>query len=88
MIPIGVTGAEDFVIWNKRKMKLNQTLMDEIACALDMRKKNGDPVWDDDTEVQVQIAGTFAADKFIVLKKVTPKEESNPNPELKGHHSV
>ena len=50
MIPIGVTGAEDFVIWNKRKMKLNQTLMAEIACALDMRKKNGDPVWDDDTE--------------------------------------
>jgi len=69
-------------------MKLNQTLIDEIACALDMRKKNGDPVWDDDTEVQVQIGGTFAADKFIVLKKVTPKEESILDPELKGHHSV
>ncbi len=69
-------------------MKLTQNLIDEIACALDMRKKNGDPVWDDDTEVQVQIGGTFAADKFIVLKKVTPKEESILDPELKGHHSV
>ena len=33
-----------------------------------MRKKNGDVIWSDDDEIEVQIAGVFANDKFIVIK--------------------
>ena len=68
-------------------MKLTDELRAEIECALDMRKKDGSPVWNDESEVQVQIAGTFAADKFIVLKKVTPKDNSILDPNLKAHHT-
>ena len=50
-------------------MKLTDELRAEIECALDMRKKNGDNVWEDGTELEVKIAGTFAGDKFIVIKK-------------------
>ena len=67
-------------------MKLTEELLSEIECALDMRKKDGSPIWNDEDEIQVQIAGTFAADKFIVLKKVTPRVESTADPSLKGHH--
>lgn len=67
-------------------MKLTEELCSEIECALDMRKKDGSPIWNDEDEIQVQIAGTFAADKFIVLKKVTPRVESTADPNLKGHH--
>lgn len=68
-------------------MKLTDELRAEIECALDMRKKDGSPVWNDDTVIQVQKAGTFAGDKFIVLKKVTPKDNSILDPNLKAHHT-
>jgi hypothetical protein len=71
-------------------MKLTQDLIDEIACAMDMRKKNGDPVWEDGDEVRVEIAGTFAADKFIVLKNKTKSPVISSLPmdrEHKPHHS-
>ncbi len=48
-------------------MKITQKIIDDLEKALDMRKKNGDPVWDDGDEIQVCVAGTFAADKFISL---------------------
>ena len=49
-------------------MKLTKELIAEIECALDMRKKNGDVIWSDDDEIEVQIAGVYANDKFIVIK--------------------
>ena len=52
-------------------MKLTKELIAEIECALDMRKKNGDVIWSDDDEIEVQIAGVFANDKFIVIKNRT-----------------
>ena len=33
-----------------------------------------------------KIAGTFAADKFIVIKRKEARVESNPDPDLKPHH--
>jgi hypothetical protein len=36
-----------------------------------MRKKNGDVIWSDDDDIEVQIAGVFANDKFIVIKNRT-----------------
>ena len=36
-----------------------------------MRKKNGEEIWNDGDEISVNIAGTFAADKFITLTNKT-----------------
>ena len=52
-------------------MKLTDELIAEIECALDMRKKNGEVSWGDDDDIEVQIAGVFANDKFIVIKNRT-----------------
>ncbi len=52
-------------------MKLTDELIAEIECALDMRKKNGEVIWGDDDDIEVQIAGVFANDKFIVIKNRT-----------------
>ena len=48
-------------------MKITQKIIDDLEKALDMRKKNGDPVWDDGDEIEVCVAGTFVADKFITI---------------------
>ena len=45
-------------------MKITQKIIDDLEKALDMRKKNGDPVWEDGDEIDVCIGGTFAADKL------------------------
>ena len=52
-------------------MKITQKIIDDLEKALDMRKKNGEPVWDDGDEISVNIGGTFAADKFISLTNKT-----------------
>ena len=48
-------------------MKLTDKLIAEIKCALDMRKKNGDVIWEDGDDIEVCIAGTFVGDKYISL---------------------
>jgi hypothetical protein len=48
-------------------MKLTKELIAEIECALDMRKKNGDVIWEDGDDIEVCIAGTFVGDKYISL---------------------
>ena len=64
-------------------MKLS--LYDEIALALDTRKKNGESVFDQNN-LEVKVAGTFAGDKFIVIKHKEARVESNPDPNLKPHN--
>ena len=54
-------------------MKITQKIIDDLEKALDMRKKNGDPVWEDGDEIEVCVAGTFAADKFIVIANASKK---------------
>ena len=49
-------------------MKLTQELIDQIQQAMNHTKKNGNINWEDGDEIKVQLAGTFAADKFIVIK--------------------
>ena len=61
-------------------------LLEQVQKALDTRKKNGDLVFDQDN-LEVKVAGTFAGDKFIVIKTPTPRMESNPDPDLKPQHS-
>ncbi len=48
-------------------MKLTQKIIDDIEKALDMRKKDGTPVWKDGDEVEVCTAGTFVADPDLAL---------------------
>jgi len=48
-------------------MKLTDELRVQIERALDMRKKNGEEIWEDGDEIEVKIAGTYVADKFITL---------------------
>ena len=63
-------------------MKITQKIIDDLEKALDMRKKNGDPVWDDGDEIDVCVGGTFAADKFISLPNRTknPVVSAEPHP--------
>ena len=49
-------------------MKLTQEMIDEIQELMNHTKKDGTMNWVDGEELQINLAGTFAADKFIVIK--------------------
>ena len=63
-------------------MKLTQEIIDQIQEAMNHTKKNGDVNWQDGDEIEVNIAGTFAADRFIVIKNKTkdPVVSAAPHP--------
>ena len=63
-------------------MKLTQEVIDQIQEAMLHTKKNGDINWQDSDEIEVQLAGTFAADRFIVIKNRTkdPVISAKPHP--------
>ena len=48
-------------------MRLTQKVIDEIQLAMTHTKRNGETNWKDGDEIEVQLAGTFAADKFISI---------------------
>ena len=52
-------------------MKLTNKVIDQIQEAMNHTKMNGDTNWQDGDEIEVNLAGTFAADKFIVIKNIT-----------------
>ena len=52
-------------------MRLTQKVIDEIAVAMQHTKKDGTVNWKDGDDIEVQLAGTFAADKFITLTNKT-----------------
>ena len=52
-------------------MRLTQDIIDKIAVLMQHTKMNGEVNWKDGDEIEVQLAGTFAADKFIVIKNVS-----------------
>ena len=64
-------------------MILTQKVIDEIQVAMRHTKKNGDLNWQNGDEIEVQLAGTFAADKFIVIKNVS-KNPVVPTPPHEG----
>ena len=49
-------------------MKLTKEIIDQIQEAMLHTKKDGSVNWKDGDEIEVQLAGTFAADRFIVIK--------------------
>ena len=65
-------------------MKLTQELIDKIQEAMLHTNLKGEINWKDGDDIEVQIAGTFAKDKFIVLKNATknPFENAQPHPHL------
>ena len=48
-------------------MKLTNEVIDQIQEAMNHTKKNGDLNWQDGDEIEVNLAGTFAGDKFITI---------------------
>ena len=63
-------------------MKLTQELIDQIQEAMLHTKKDGSINWKEGDEVVVQLAGTFAADRFIVIKNKSknPVVSAEPHP--------
>ena len=52
-------------------MKITKQIIADLEKALDTRKKDGTPIWDDGDEIEVCVAGTFVADKFITITNKT-----------------
>tara|TARA_B100000965_G_C19125811_1_gene555297 strand:- start:219 stop:398 length:180 start_codon:yes stop_codon:yes gene_type:complete len=52
-------------------MKLTQDVIDEIQSAMLHTKMNGDMNWLDGDKIEVCLAGSYAADKFIVIHNRT-----------------
>ena len=52
-------------------MKLTKEIIDQIQEAMLHTKKDGSINWKDEDDVVVQLAGTYAADRFIVIKNYT-----------------
>ena len=48
-------------------MKITKQIIKDLEKALDTRKKDGTPIWDDVDEIEVCVAGTFVAVKFITV---------------------
>ena len=63
-------------------MKLTQELIDKIQEAMLHTNLKGEINLKDGDDIEVQIAGTFAKDKFIVLKNTSknPWEPAQPHP--------
>ena len=63
-------------------MKLTKEITDKIQEAMLHTKMNGDINWQDGDEIDVNLAGTFAADRFIVIKNKTknPVVSAAPHP--------
>lgn len=54
-------------------------MIDKIQEAMKHTKKNGDVNWQDGDEIDVCLAGTFAADRFIVIHNRTKSSTSKHN---------
>ena len=65
-------------------MKLTQDLIDKIQEAMLHTNLKGEINWKDGDEIEVNLAGTFAADKFIVIKNKTkdPVVSAAPHPDF------
>ena len=63
-------------------MKLTQEIIDQIQEYMNHTKMNGDLNWLDGDDIEVNLAGTFAADKFIVIKNASKKPwvKAKPHP--------
>tara|TARA_R100000278_G_scaffold109753_1_gene86829 strand:- start:820 stop:1083 length:264 start_codon:yes stop_codon:yes gene_type:complete len=65
-------------------MRLTQKVIDEIQLAMQHTKMNGELNWKDGDEIEVSVAGHYAADKFIVIhnRSKNPYVPSPPHPDF------
>ena len=65
-------------------MRLTEDVINKIAVLMQHTKKDGTVNWKDGDEIDVQLAGTFAADKFIVIKNKSkdPVVPTPPHPDF------
>ena len=63
-------------------MILTQAMIDEIQELMNHTKKDGTTNWIDGDDIKISLAGTFAADRFIVIKNRTkdPVVSAEPHP--------
>ena len=54
-------------------MKLTQEMIDQIQELMNHTKKDGTMNWIDGEEIEINLAGTFAADRFIVINNRSKK---------------
>ena len=52
-------------------MKLTQELIDKIQEAMKHTNLKGEINWKDGDDIEINVAGTFAKDKFIVIKNAS-----------------
>ena len=64
-------------------MRLTEDVINQIAVLMQHTKMNGEVNWKDGDDIEVQLAGTFAADKFIVIKNKS-KDPVVPTPPHEG----
>ena len=64
-------------------MELTPEIIEKIQEAMRHTKKDGTVNWKDTDEIEVNLAGTFAADRFIVIKNKTkdPVISAQPHPD-------
>ena len=60
-------------------MKLTQEMIDKIQELMNHTKKDGTMNWIDGEEIKISLAGTFAADRFIVIHNRTKSSTSKHN---------
>ena len=65
-------------------MKLTQEIIDKIQEAMLHTNLKGEINWKDGDDIEVQIGGTFAKDKFILIKNKTkdPVVSAAPHPDF------
>ena len=63
-------------------MKLTQEMIEKIQELMNHTKKDGSENWVDGEEIKISLAGTFAADRFIVIGNESKKPwvPSEPHP--------
>ena len=61
------------------KMKLTKEVIEKIQDAMNHTKKDGSVNWQDGDEIDVCLAGTFAADRFTVIHNRTKSSTSKHN---------
>jgi len=78
---IGKLDPEERVL-GQEPMQLTPDLIDKINAYMAHTKRDGSYNWLPTDEYEVQIAGTFAADRFIVIKNKTknPVVSAEPHP--------
>ena len=60
-------------------MEITTEIIEKIQEAMRHTKMNGDVNWEDGDEIDVCLAGTWAADKFIVIHNRTKSSTSKHN---------